>query len=273
MKTPIYDFVQNYSLQEWLTYSLQDEDGCVAARSVKYMVNRLFEKYEKNEKYIECLISLINITKDPKGNYVQPIRTHYFARNVDNIWICSSSNCSALEEKYKSPTRKFGKLYSSPVNRCTCGAKVYEAIVCRQCGEIFLSGFENDDNSDGKVYLENNKPLLSDNVLIPTIIFKKSPGQAPFDEGNGRDNHWLDRHFDSITGEIVSDRSTEAEYCIYDKKDSKAPFPERCPACDWHIKYDEEEQSLTPLYHHGTGVQKLDQVFADSLTKILKDKH
>lgn len=269
----LYDFVQNYSLQEWLTYSLQDEDGCVAARSVKYMVNRLFEKYEKNEKYIECLISLINLTKDPKGNYVQPIRTHYFARNVDNIWICSSSNCSALEEKYKSPTRKFGKLYSSPVNRCTCGAKVYEAIVCRQCGEIFLSGFENDDNSDGKVYLENNKPLLSDNVLIPTIIFKKSPGQAPFDEGNGRDNHWLDRHFDSITGEIVSDRSTEAEYCIYDKKDSKAPFPERCPACDWHIKYDEEEQSLTPLYHHGTGVQKLDQVFADSLTKILKDKH
>jgi hypothetical protein len=64
----------------------------------------------------------------------------------------------------------------------------------------------------------------------------------------------------------------ETEYFKYDKKKSAAPFPERCPACDWQIKYNEEEQTLTPLFHHGTGVQKVDQVFADSLIRILKNR-
>lgn len=77
--------------------------------------------------------------------------------------------------------------------------------------------------------------------------------------------------FNPLSGEITTDRFGTS-FCKYVPKDSKAPFPERCPACDWHIKYNEEEQTLTPLYHHGTGVQKLDQVFADSLTRILKDK-
>lgn len=263
------DFSEKCNLIDWLTYSLQDEENKVTARTVDYMASRVFGENAERKKYIECLISLINLTKDKKENYVQPVRAHYFARNVDNIWICSDSNCSAVNEQFKSPSRKFGKLYSKPVNRCDCGAKVYEAVICRQCGEIFLSGYEN--AREGKHYLENTQFVLSNNVSAPTIIFKRTKGLEPFDEEKQSDKHWINIDFNTLSGEITTDRFGSS-FCKYVPKDSKAPFPERCPACDWHIKYNEEEQTLTPLYHHGTGVQKLDQVFADSLTRILKDK-
>ena len=262
-----YDFVSTYKLTEWLQFSMQDDNGITTARTVDYMAQKLFGENKNRNAYIECLISLINATKDTNGNYVQPIRAHYFARNIDNIWICSSSNCDALDVAFKDPKRKFGKLYSRPVNRCSCGAKVYEAVVCRQCGEIFLSGYENDIKEQGNRIFENNRPLLHKGEPAPTILFKRTPGQEPFDD----EKHWLNIKFDCISGEIKRDRM-EGEFCEYDKKDSKAPFPERCPACAWKISYQEEQQTLTPLYHHGTGVQKLDQVFADSLIRILKDK-
>lgn len=265
-----FGFSQRFKLTEWLTYSLQDDENKTSARTIDYIASRIFGENTKKRKYIECLISLINLTKDEKGNYVQPIRAHYFARNVDNIWICPVSNCSAVEEQFRSPTRKFGKLYSKPVNRCNCGAKVYEAVVCRQCGEIFLSGYEN--NRDEKHYLDNNKSLLSNNISVPTIVFKRTQGQEPFDEEKQNEKHWLNIDFNTLSGEITTDRFGTS-FCKYVPKNSKAPFPERCPACDWHIKYNEDDQSFTPLYHHGTGVQKLDQVFADSLTRILKDKN
>lgn len=269
--TSFYDLAKKHDFTNWIVYSLQDDNNYVAARSLEYIGNRLFGTLPKSLLYVEILISLINLTQDEKKNFVQPIRAHYFARNVDNIWICSSGKCSAVAEEFRDPKRKFGKLYAKPVNRCSCGAKVYEAIVCRQCGEIFLSGYENDDREPNKCFLENNKPLLSNIEISPTILFKRTPGQEPFDEDNPNERHWLSSKFDCISGELTINRM-ETEYFKYDKKKSAAPFPERCPACDWQIKYDEEEQTLTPLYHHGTGVQKVDQVFADSLIRILKNR-
>lgn len=267
-----YDLAQKYQFTNCLIYSLQDDDNYVTARAIEYMGERLFGNNPKALLYIELLITLINLTKDEKNNFVQPVRAHYFARNVDNIWICSSDKCSAVEKEFRDPKRKFGKLYSKPINRCSCGAKVYEAVVCRQCGEIFLSGYENDEREPGKVFFENNKPVLSDVDITPTILFKRTPGQEPFDEDNANEKHWLNSKFDCISGDLRIDRM-ESEFCKYDRKKSAAPFPERCPACDWQIKYDEDEKTLTPLFHHGTGVQKVDQVFADSLIRVLKSRN
>ncbi len=180
--TSFYDLAKKHDFINWLVYSLQDENNYVAARSVEYIGKRIFGNDARRLLYVEILISVINLTQDEKQNYIQPIRAHYFARNVDNIWICSSDKCSAVADEFKDPKRKFGKLYAKPVNRCSCGAKVYEAIVCRQCGEIFLSGYENDDKEPNKCFLENNKPLLSNIEISPTILFKRTPGQEPFDE-------------------------------------------------------------------------------------------
>jgi hypothetical protein len=94
------------------------------------------------------------------------MRAHYFARNIDNIWVCSSPNCNQVEKGFQSNKRKFGKLYSAPQNRCKCGAKILEAIICRQCGEIFLAGYEENG------ILNNTKPLLSE-TKKQTIVYKK----------------------------------------------------------------------------------------------------
>ena len=263
-----FDFSLEYKLADWLTYSLQDNNK-VSAHSIEYMAKKVFGNNPKSKEYIECLLSLVNLTKDDNGNYIKPIRAHYFARNVDNLWICSSGSCSAISPEFKDENRKFGKLYATPINRCSCGAKVYEAIICRQCGEIFLNGYENDIRLPGKIFLENKQPLINDNEVATTIIFKQTTDKEPFDDSTVK--HWLHTSFDCISGEIKKIPESTGYY-KYERKDSLAPFPEHCPACDWSIKYNKEEQSLTPLYHHGTGVQKLDQVFADSIVRILKNK-
>ena len=262
-----FEFTEKYKLTEWLSYSLQDDENKIFARNIEYMASRLFGKNSNAEKYIECLISLINLTKDKKENYIQPVRAHYFARNIEHIWICSSGECTAVAEDFRNPTRKFGKLYSSPIKRCDCGAKVYEAIVCRQCGEIFLYGYDN--AKDGKQYFESTHSLIS-NTISNAIIFKKTAGQELFDE-KGNQQHWQNTNFNCITGEIQKNRYA-TDFCQYDKKESKAPFPEQCPSCGYHIKYAENEQTFTPISTHGTGVQKVNQVFADSLSRILRSK-
>ena len=263
-----YDFSVGNNLAEWLAYALQDDNGGIAARTVDYMAKRLFaDNSPQAKKHIECLISLINLTKDDKGNFIQPVRAHYFVRNVDNIWVCSSADCYAVEPQFRETNRKFGKLYSKPVHRCSCGARVYEAAVCRQCGEIFLRGYTKQNVSQ----LENNSSFLDETNLSSTVVFRKSPDQEPFDENKPKEQHWINIQFDCLTGKITKDRFAK-EFCLYEAKDSEAPFPERCPACDSKIKYNKSEQTLTPIYHHGTGVQKLNQVLADSLIQILKQK-
>jgi len=266
-----YELTDNYKFIDWLAYSLQDDDHYAAARSIEYMAKRIFKNDDNRLRYLECLIALINLTKDTGGNYVQPVRAHYFVRNIDNIWICASDKCNAVEERFRDPKRKFGKLYAKPVNRCNCGAKVYEAVICRQCGEIFLRGYVNDTRENRK-FFESNEPLFAKTEFSPTILFKNTIGQEPFDETDEKKRHWLKTSFNYISGEIQRNRMAE-DFYEYDQKNSLAPFPERCPACDWHITYNEEEQSLTPLYHHGTGVQKLNQVFADSLMRMLKNQN
>lgn len=261
-----HDFARKYRLLDWLTWSLQDERETVEARSFDGIAKKLFGDDDKRDRYTECLVSLINLTTDGKGNYVQPIRAHYFARNVDKLWICSSPDCSALEEPFKSHTRKFGKLYSRPANRCSCGAKVYETVICRQCGEIFLRGYESKPN--GTTYLENAKPLLAQTDIKQTILFKKTEG---FDEKDKKNRHWLNAKFDWASGELTKGRLSESYY-KYDDKNSLAPFPERCPACGHHEEYDEEKHKLLPLSEHFTGVQKINQLFADALARLLKSQ-
>lgn len=264
-----YELADNYQFIDWLTYALQDDNNYAAARSIEYMAKRIFEKDKNSLLYLECLIALINLTKDTRGNYVQPVRAHYFVRNIDNIWICASDSCNAVEERFRDPKRKFGKLYAKPVNRCSCGAKVYEAVICRQCGEIFLSGYATQESR--KKLFESNEPFFAKTNLTTSILFKNTRGQEPFDETDEKKRHWFKTSFNHISGEIQRNRMAE-DFYEYDRKNSLAPFPERCPACDYHIRYSQEEQSLTPLYHHGTGVQKLNQVFADSLIRILRNQ-
>lgn len=252
--TSIGGFVSKTCLIEKLKEIISDPENLATAKTVTYISKRLFPEMQNQQKLTEVILLLVNLSKDENGNAIQPMRAHYFARNVDNIWICSSSKCNQIS-KYLSPDRKFGKLYATPQTHCACGGKVLEAIICRQCGEIFLSGYEEDR------ILNNSKPLMNQNKRR-TILYKKEPGEKIFDEKN-----WGQCQYDPMTGKFLMNMGSE--YLFYKWPKENLELPATCPHCGFQIRQT-SDSPFTALYRHGTGVQKVNQLFADGLMAVLR---
>ncbi|MEL3907966.1 MAG: DEAD/DEAH box helicase [Treponemataceae bacterium] len=145
----ISDFVMRENIIDRVKSIVNTETS--HAKTVSYIAEKLFPEKSNKLNLTEAVLFLINNTKEANGSFAHPMRVHYFARHIDKLWICSSPDCNQVDEKFKSSKRKFGKLYATPQNRCACGAKIFEVVVCRQCGEIYLAGYEEN-------YILSNNP-------------------------------------------------------------------------------------------------------------------
>lgn len=254
-----YSSLSDFVISETLIESIKNiinQDKTTTAKTVSFIAESLFPANSNKIELVESILFLINLCRNKDNAVTQPMRAHYFARNVDNIWVCSSPKCNQVEEKFQSNRRKFGKLYSAPQNRCKCGAKILEAIICRQCGEIYLAGYEENG------ILNNTKPLLSE-TKKQTIVYKLEPGEV-VDTKN-----WQKCTYNTVTGEIH--RGIGHEYMVFKwpDKPKSLKFPPACPHCGFAIKQD-KKNAFTALYRHGTGVQKVNQLFADELMMVLR---
>ena len=52
-----------------------------------------------------------------------PVRAHLFFRTIPGWWACARSDCPAVPEEFRAPTRTVGRLYAQPTIRCECGAR------------------------------------------------------------------------------------------------------------------------------------------------------
>ena len=254
-----YDSISDFVIKEKFIEKVRDvlnKDVTTKAKTVSFIANALFKEEENKLDLTEVVLFLINCCRNKDNSVTQPMRAHYFARNVDNIWICTSPNCNQVAPEFRSPRRKFGRLYSAPQNRCACAAKVLEAIVCRQCGEIYLAGYEEEE------ILNNTKPLLSE-TKKQTILYKLEPDEK-VDSTN-----WQRCTFNTTTGKIK--RGIGNEYVVFKwpEKPKSLKFPPACPHCGFSIKQD-KKNAFTALFRHGTGVQKVNQLFADELMILLR---
>lgn len=68
-------------------------------------------------------------------------RSHMFLRQVQGMWACSNPECTEIEDLFRSPRRRFGRLLKSPAMKCACGGQVLELLYCYDCGEAFLGGY------------------------------------------------------------------------------------------------------------------------------------
>jgi hypothetical protein len=120
-----------------------------------------------NEQLMSTILILANLARDKDGLALYPMRAHYFARNIDKLWICTNPQCTEVDTQYKKNDRLYGKLFTSPQLRCSCGAVVMELILCRNCGEEYLGGYASIENSSR---LYNSQ---SDNTVEQETVFKK----------------------------------------------------------------------------------------------------
>jgi ATP-dependent helicase YprA (DUF1998 family) len=92
---------------------------------------------------MEVTLALMSFAKErDSGRVFAPVRSHLFFRGVAGIYACSDARCSARDPSIPSST--LGKLYSEPVLRCDCGARVYEVLTHRDCGAAFIRGYVQD---------------------------------------------------------------------------------------------------------------------------------
>ena len=249
-----------------------EENGRIIPKSV----TNISKKLDKSEKDIEILLTLLNLAKMPSGEYLQPIRAHYFARNIDSLWICCNPKCNAVDEGFRFEGRRYGKMYSSPISRCSCGAKVFEVVVCRHCGEMFLGGYVTKNEQERNVRLGQKKiigDLSSD--LDYRLMWKPRSNINAEDVWDSTDN-WRSSRIDlNVSNGSYSTASHGSMYVFFKSNTNRYPeFPEICPNCQKETKLNAEKaRQMMPLFRHGTGVAKVNQVFADAISEVLTEQH
>lgn len=284
----ILDFVKSKKIVEWVKYFIQDDKGSLRSLSVEQIENIICQHTGCGEgdgkACVQKLLQLINNAMENK-RAIQRMRTHYFARNIDKLYICSNKDCNQVQNpQYKiNKDRKFGKIFDKPILRCPCGSKVYEAIVCRNCGEIFLGGYiEETDiaanaNTPGqaKESLLQNIPIKhEDNSLDEKMSLVYVTEETSLkDDNKTAIEKWKPKYINIKNGEIsnIATAATATHCFVFTpgKGANDPKFSEICPRCGTFYRYDPEKRNSQPMYSHGTGVAKVDQVFADTLMRFL----
>ncbi|MCR5606969.1 MAG: DEAD/DEAH box helicase, partial [Treponema sp.] len=308
----ISDFSNKYDLISALKALLQsknEESGkyFYLIKSISDIKKAIIEKLSASGKNIseekafllvKNLLTIINSTKDASGVYKQRLRIHLMARNLDKLWICSDEKCTKCDSSIPSSNRKFGQLYSfSKVNNvCDCGHRIYEAIVCRTCGEIYLGGYilekgkgrtskrffakdmafkslnANENQKKSIVYIPGDSESLQ-NIRNSVVVSRNTANKDINDEFS----LWSEKYLNCRTGEIKTSISKNSsndyrKVWLYEPDDKvENDYPQLCVKCGTFLKYDKEKFSISPLFHHGTGVQKVNQIFADKLMDILRN--
>jgi hypothetical protein len=200
---------------------------------------------------LEGLIVGLTQLKNEKKDSKQPIRAHYFFRNLEGIWACTNPDCSEIPEVYRFEGRTIGKLYRSPQAMCRCGCVVLEMVVCRQCGEIYLGGWEKVE--DEGHFLSIEKDIFQETSRYCTI----------YPTEDIKSERWKECSFNIKDGSFR--KTTTGKMLIFvPEKDYTHQYPDHCYNCDY------SSSGPTPIQRHFTGIQKVNQLMADSLMYTIK---
>ena len=248
------DILHKYQLLDWLKYALSSSKGIIP-KDVLEIADKLDIDIANRLEVVAAIIKIVCKSKNENG-YVAPLRAHFFFRSVDGLWACSDPRCHAIHNEYEFPERKIGTMYKRPRNICSCGMKVLEVLVCENCGELFLGGYKivNEHGS----FLSGEKPLTNEHTGY-CVLYK---GEADKNDG------WRKVKYIPSTGEITNDPG--GDYWLHEQaSENETKFPHKCPQCEVAYKV-EDDRSFTPIRRHGTGLQKVNQIIADSLIRTMK---
>ncbi|MCA9130470.1 MAG: DEAD/DEAH box helicase, partial [Planctomycetales bacterium] len=83
--------------------------------------------------------------KDWKEQPLLPLRGHFFMRTQPGVWACWNEQCCGRTDQLLSKAWPFGAVFFQHRERCLhCDSLVLEVVLCRDCGEVYLSAEEND---------------------------------------------------------------------------------------------------------------------------------
>lgn len=234
-----------------------------------------------------------------RGSWAEPkptFRSHMFMRQVQGVWACSNPDCEEVEERFRSPTRRIGRLFRSPALKCSCGGQVLELLYCYDCGEAFLGGYvveAKEDSLKGLVFLEATKPVEGGGP--PGMVYERPhdefrwywPGGSipqgaaswshgyPGGQGQGT-LQFLAARLDPYLGHLVSGDSEPTGIAMAAPTNlpsglKVAGLPETCPRCLSSYDYFNSRDLKafyggtvqTPIRGLRTGLNATTQLIAD----------
>ena len=219
-----------------------------------------------------------------------PFRVHYFFKNFEGLWACSNSKCHGGIDEIL-----IGKLFANRRVLCDeCGSRVLELLTCETCGDIFLGGYKQkiSENTPGW-YLSGDYQDLSglpekgirDRHYETYAIFwqkMETPAQRNGWTKNGIKRRWAPALFLPSDGTLIPDASSNSNgyyYKIEDSNDSCSEMPKFCPNCGDLREYKAEniivngkEQAYSTLRTSRTGLQKIIQIFTQTLQTTVKEQ-
>jgi DEAD/DEAH box helicase domain-containing protein len=205
---------------------------------------------------LEKLLILLTRLVNENGNALYPQRSHYFFRNIEGLWACSNSNCDQVEDDFKYPGRSIGKLYRSPQSICKCGSIILEILLCRHCGEVYLGGWEKRENEQTSISIEKETFIENRNYVTLYPV-----NEAP-------SSQWQKCTFNTVTAKIQLSRLGE-NLTFVRPPSYQVQYPDHCYNCEY-TETIRNKNTLTPIFKHYTGVQKVNQLMADSIMLTLK---
>lgn len=155
-----------------------------------------------------------------------PARYHLFARSPQGVWVCLNPECPGRESPEGAG---WSHLFAERRERCdACGCLVYPLVVCRECGQVYVQAYEDD------------------NRLLPEM-------QDAYQKPNTRYFTW--RH---ITEDLALQNSDEWDENKSDQPVQRAAFDfiktEFCARCGSTRRCTCTEPALLSLY----GVNKVE---------------
>nr|WP_315394795.1 DEAD/DEAH box helicase [uncultured Sphingobacterium sp.] len=227
---------------------------------------------------LEEILSVLTTLQDEKSNSLQAIRGHLFFRNIDGLWACIDPNCSEIDESFRFEGRNVGRLYKRPQSKCQCGSLILELLSCRHCGEIFLNSWVKKNHSPKSVELLQS-PSINKEDFVNKVIYINANSKFSMDDIslkslNSSLDQWkfIELDFKNAKYNQSFLRSNGVVF-VSKRVDYRSLYPNICVCCGANMKIDKvDENTLTPIHRHYTGVQKVNQLMADVLMRELSKK-
>ena len=105
-----------------------------------------------NLSYSETLkwLDLLSTTKANTEECFLPLRIHIYQKPLSGMWACVDPNCPHKSKELTSENDwNYGAVWLSPKTKCTCGAPVYEVVICKTCRTPYL--LAEDSSKDRKL--------------------------------------------------------------------------------------------------------------------------
>lgn len=189
------------------------------------------------EAAMEATLALMSFAKErDTGRVFAPVRSHLFFRGIAGIYACTDARCRARDSSV--PPGRLGKLYSEPMLRCECGARVYEVLTHRDCGAAFIRGYVQ-DRFGMFLWHEPSSGLWGTGGLMEAHFLVEVDRRAAGTHGRMEGSQvWLH----TATGRLVEAPPAKAElgqYLALVRPDGPVPvsgqqalsFNRECPVC------------------------------------------